>query len=90
MKSLFSFIKGDPLFLGVIAVVIIAVFMLSIRSCEKQEDHDNANLVNQGAIVERDASKSEVINHVEQAKDAVDNPTSDDLNRVCTKYDRNC
>jgi hypothetical protein len=87
---MFSFLKSNPIFAGIIGLVLIAGIIALIGSCERQEDNDNANLVNQGAVIERDAAKTEVIESVQNAKDAVDNPTSNDLNIVCSKYDRNC
>lgn len=86
----FSFIKNNPIFAGIVALVLIVGLVLLVGRCEREEAGEEANLVNQGALIERDAAKTEVINHVEQAKDAVEHPTANELQRVCDKYDRNC
>lgn len=75
---------------GVIALALVAAIVMGVKSC-KQIDQQNDNaLVTAGETKERERGQSEVINHVEQAQDATRNPSSDELNIVCSKYDRNC
>ena len=75
---------------GVFALALVATIVLGVKSC-KQIDQQNHNaVVNTGVVQEREATHAEVINHVEAAHNAVTNPTSNDLNVVCEKYDRNC
>lgn len=71
----------------VLAMFAIVVF---VHSCEKQKDQANANLVNQGATQERSSQQAETINAVQNAQEVTRNPTSDQLNVVCSRYDRNC
>lgn len=72
------------------ALAFIALIAGSIKSC-KQIDADQDNqLVNSGELKEREAGHSEVLNHVKESRDAVNNPTVNDSRNVCTKYDRNC
>lgn len=75
---------------GVIALGLIAVIVLGINSCKKLDAEADNQLINSGIAAERAATQGEVINHVNEAQDAVSNPTANDLSRVCSKYDRNC
>jgi hypothetical protein len=71
-------------------LALIAIIVVGVQKC-KQIDRDIYNdTVNVGVVKEREETKTEVLNRVEQGRDAVDNPTSAELNRVCDKYDRNC
>jgi len=85
-----KWIKGNPLYAGIIAAVLIAavVAFFAFRTIENKR-HEG-QLVKQGATQEQVKSQSEVINHVKEANAARDNPTSNELNIVCGKYDRNC
>lgn len=85
-----NWIRNNPYVVGAAAVIALVVAVLVIRGWQQQDRDEGANLVNQGVVIERDASKGEVLNSVKDANDARDNPTSNDLNRVCAKYDRNC
>lgn len=87
---MFSWIKANPIVAGAIvlvAVALIAAFFGYLTSENKR--HEN-QLINQGATVERSNQQSETINAVQDAKNAVEQPSSEQLNRVCGKYDRNC
>lgn len=75
---------------GILVLVLIAAIVFGVRSCQQDEREEDKQLINTGEIIEREAGQREVINHVEEARDAVDNPTSDELNVMCEKYDRNC
>jgi hypothetical protein len=76
--------------IGLAALAFIAVIVGGVKAC-KQIDQENDNtLVNAGITQERSQGQAEVINHVQEAHNAVNNPTSNDLNVVCSKYDRNC
>lgn len=76
--------------LGILALGLVAAIVMGVKGCKEiDQEQDNA-LVNSGVVLEREASKGEVINAIEKSRDAVDAPTSDELNRVCDKYDRNC
>lgn len=75
---------------GAALLLLIVLGLGAIRSCQKAEDRENANYVNQGVVTERDAQKGETINAVRNANDARTNPSDADLNRLCDTYDRNC
>ena len=76
--------------LGVLVLALVAAIVFGVRGCQEDERQENNQLINTGEIIEREAGQREVINHVEEARDAVTNPTVNDLNVVCEKYDRNC
>lgn len=75
---------------GLVALALVAAIVAGVRSCKQIEQENDKALVNSGEVRERSRGQAEVINHVEQAKDARDNPTNADLERVCDKWDRNC
>lgn len=78
------------LIIGLLIFVFAAVIAVSLKSC-KQIDADQDNqLVNAGISQERAGTQGEVLNHVEKARDAIDNPSDAERNIVCSKYDRNC
>lgn len=76
--------------LGLAVLALLVALVFGIRGMQNDEREENNQLINTGIVIEREAGQAEVINHVEQAKDAVTNPTSNELNVVCEKYDRNC
>lgn len=76
--------------IGIVALILVAVIVFGVRGCIQDERVEDNQLVNTGEIIEREAHQREVIKDVEEARDAVDNPTGNDLNVVCKKYDRNC
>jgi hypothetical protein len=75
---------------GVIVLALVVLIVFGVRGCAQDERVEDNQMINTGQTIEREAGHQEVINHVEQAKDATTNPTTDDLNVVCSKYDRNC
>lgn len=75
---------------GVLVLALIAAIIFGVRGCKEDEREENNQFINTGEIIEREAGHREVINNVEKARDAVDNPTGNELNVVCEKYDRNC
>lgn len=78
------------LIMGLAALALVASIVLGVNSCKKTDQENRRILVNSGEVLERSHSQSETINAIEKANDAVTNPTSNDLNIVCEKYDRNC
>ena len=75
---------------GFIALALLAAIVFGLRGCANDERAENNQFVNSGVVMEREAGQREVINHVEEARDAVANPTVNELNVVCEKYNRNC
>jgi len=75
---------------GLAALALVAAITVGVRGCKQiEQDADNI-LIESGVTKERSESQGKVIEDVKQAQDAVNNPTSDELNVVCDKYDRNC
>lgn len=75
---------------GLAALALVAVIVGGVKGC-KQIDADQDNqLVNAGVTQERSATQGKVLSDVQNAQDAVSNPTANDVQRVCEKYDRNC
>lgn len=92
---MFSKLTGIPTFwkyvgTGLAVLALVAAIVFGVRGCAQDEREENNQLINIGETIERDKGNQEVINRVEQGKDAVANPTSNELNVVCEKYDRNC
>lgn len=75
---------------GLLALALIAAIVVGIKGCKEIDQEQDNQLVNSGEVLERSKGQAEVINHVQEARNAVDNPTSNELNVVCEKYDRNC
>lgn len=75
---------------GIMVLLLVAAIVFGVKSCQEDERAENNQIMNSGELIERGKTNSEVLNHVEEARNAVDNPTSNDLNVVCEKYDRNC
>jgi hypothetical protein len=75
---------------GVLALALVAAIVFGVRGCKEDEREENNQLINTGELIERGEANRKVIDDVQEARNAVDNPTSDDLNVVCEKYDRNC
>lgn len=75
---------------ALLALALVAAIVLGVKQCRQiGADQDN-QLVNAGTYKERSETQSEVLNRVENAQDARDNPSANDLQRLCDKYDRNC
>jgi hypothetical protein len=75
---------------GAIVGLLGLIIVLSFRSCDHRHDSEQANLVNQGILVERSDSQAETINAVKDAQQTLEHPTNEQLNLVCSRYDRNC
>lgn len=75
---------------GVAALALVAAIVLGVVQCKKIDQANDNRLVNSGEIIEREAGQREVINHVQEARNAVERPTDAERNVVCSKYDRNC
>jgi len=75
---------------GVLALGILAAIIFGVVRCKEINQENNNAIFNNGVVAERSESQGETINAVQNANDAVRNPTSNELNVVCSKYDRNC
>jgi hypothetical protein len=75
---------------GLLALGLIAAIVIGVQRCKEINQENNNTLVNAGVTQERSEAQGETINAVQNANDAVRNPTSNQLNVVCSKYDRNC
>lgn len=76
--------------IGLAAIALIAVIVTGVKQCKQIEQQNDNTLVNAGVTQERSASQSETINAVQNAQNVVRAPSSEQLNVVCSKYDRNC
>jgi hypothetical protein len=76
--------------MAIAALALIAAIVVGVRGCKQDERNETNQSISIGKSLEREAGQAEVINHVQEARNAVDNPTAADLNSVCEKYDRNC
>lgn len=76
--------------IGLAALGLIVALALSVRGCKKDEYNQTNQSINLGAKSERADTQGEVLNHVQKANNAVSNPTDEQLNILCGKYDRNC
>lgn len=75
---------------GLAALALFALIVGGVKAC-KQIDADSDNqLVNAGVDKERAQTQGKVLDHVQKADDAVNNPDATLEQRVCEKYDRNC
>jgi hypothetical protein len=75
---------------GLLALGLITAIVFGVKGCKEDQMDANNQLVNSGQVIEREHSQGETINAVQNANDAVRNPTSNELNSVCSHYDRNC
>jgi len=87
-------IRSNPLYAGAAALVLMVVLLAIVAGAfryfqNRAEKHDE-QLIDLGASEERGAANEKVLNDVQEAHDAVIDPSSNDLNVVCSKYDRNC
>lgn len=76
--------------IGLAVLGLIAVIVLGVRGCKKDQFAQENQAINLGAQSERADTQGEVLNHVEQARNAVERPSDVERNSVCQKYDRNC
>jgi hypothetical protein len=75
---------------AVAALALIAAIVVGVRGCKQDEHAQENQAINMGVKSERADTQGEVLNHVQKANDAVINPTNEQLERVCSRYDRNC
>lgn len=75
---------------GVGALLLIAAIVLGVKGCKEIDQENRNQLVNSGEIIEREKGQAEAINAIQNANNAVERPTPEQLNVVCNKYDRNC
>ncbi|HSW91784.1 MAG TPA: hypothetical protein VLG09_04010 [Candidatus Saccharimonadales bacterium] len=76
--------------IGLAALALIAGIVVGVRGCKKDEYNQENQAINLGGQSERAATQGEVLNHVQKANDAARAPTNEQLNSVCSQYDRNC
>jgi hypothetical protein len=76
--------------IGLAALGLIVALALSVRGCKKDEYNQTNQSINLGEKSERADTQGEVLNHVQKANDAASSPTNEQLNSVCSRYDRNC
>lgn len=85
-----TWLKANPLYAGIILAVLLAIIFGTFKLIESRMDKADEVLVNSGVLIERGAANEEVINSVQNANDARDNPSPELDNRVCSEFDRNC
>lgn len=87
-----TWIRNNPLYTGVIAVVGIALIYAAFAYMTRENKRHEEQLVNQGVTKERVEQQSEVLNRVEKANDIERNPDANFTSSVRCKYDRsaNC
>jgi hypothetical protein len=91
MKLLNSFAFPWNYIAGGIAVLaLVAAIVFGTVQCKKIDQTNHKTLVQTGVTQEREQNHQEVIKNVEQAHEAVTNPTPVERSVVCSKYDRNC
>lgn len=81
---------GKYILVGIAVLGLIALIVGGVKGCKEIEQEQVNQQINSGELIERGKASGEVINAIENANDARDNPTSNELNVVCEKYDRNC
>lgn len=85
-----NWLKSNPLIAGVGLLIAIVAVIAFFNFLDKGRQRHEGQLVNQGELIERGESNAKVINDVGTGRRAADEPTANELNRVCGKYDRNC
>jgi Cu/Ag efflux pump CusA len=75
---------------GIAVLALVAAIIFGTVQCKKIDQSNHKEIVQTGVVKERETNHQEVINHVEQAHEAVTNPTPVERGVVCSKYDRNC
>lgn len=77
--------------IGVVVVLaLVAAIVFGTVQCKKIDQDNTKSVQTTGVVLEREQNHQEVINHVQEAHEAVANPTPAERNIVCSKYDRNC
>ena len=85
-----NFLRSNPILLGILGLVAIIGVIAFFSYVDHKDQRHEGQLVNSGEVIERGHANEEVINHVQNANEARDTPTVNELNVVCGKYDRNC
>jgi len=85
-----TWLKANPLYAGIILAVLLAIIFGGYKLIESRLEKGDEVLVNLGATTERGRANEEVINSVQNANAARDNPSPELDNRVCSEFDRNC
>jgi hypothetical protein len=74
----------------VVGLALIAAIVGGVRSCKKIDQQNQNTTMNAGADKVLVQQQAETINAVQKAQDTVKHPSAEQLNSVCSKYDRNC
>lgn len=76
---------------GAVAVLaLVAAIVFGTVQCKKIDQSNTKAVQTTGVVLEREQNHEEVINHVQEAHEAVANPTPVERSVLCSKYDRNC
>jgi Cu/Ag efflux pump CusA len=76
---------------GAVAILaLVSAIVFGTVQCKKIDRSNHQEVVQTGVVKEREQTHQEVIKHVEEAHEAVTNPTPAERSIVCSKYDRNC
>lgn len=75
---------------GLAALLLVAAIIGGIVKLRQLDAAEDNQLIESGVTKERSESQSEVLNSVQNANDARDNPSPELDNRVCEEFDRNC
>jgi hypothetical protein len=75
---------------GVGVLALVAAIVFGTVECKKIDRGNHETTVQTGVTKEREDNHQEVIKHVEQAHEAVTNPTPAERGSLCSTYDRNC
>lgn len=80
-----NYIAGAAALLSLVAAIVFGTV-----ECKKIDRSNHQEVVQTGVIQERETNHQEVINHVQEAHEAVTNPTVAERSSLCSKYDRSC
>lgn len=76
---------------GAVAILaLVGAIVFGVVQSKKINQENTKAVVHTGVIQEREQTHQEVITHVQEAHEAVTNPTPAERSGVCEKYDRNC
>src|SRR4051812_1623400 len=80
-----NYVAGAAALLALVGAIVFGTVQ-----CKKIDQSNHQEVVQTGVVKEREAHQEEVIKHVQEAHEAVTNPTPAERDVVCSKYDRNC
>lgn len=87
-----NLIRANPIVAGIIGAVLLAALLFGIRTCvakeERAEIRVEQKLEEKGAVTERSRQQQETINAVQNANDAVNNPSVSDIERMRNRFNR--